>query len=147
MAQKSGFFWDAAPDPVFVDGMKIYLRLTMDALYALMVEEAPNVERYMRESVEWEDFSSVGKEYLRASPFRDDDALRVGIVAYYDEELYRQFNPNQDPNFSIGLYHERLIGTRGGGVISVILPHPGSSHTALLDEAVRIMDMVHGMYF
>lgn len=133
------FTWDRAPDDVFPAGFDAYVDRLMDALYAIMVEEAPRVQQFMRDNATWHDDHDTGREYLKAAPFRSDTAYKVGIVAYYDLMAYRQKNPKQDPKFDFGVAHETWTFSKMG-VIAIILPR--RPNTVLGEEAARVWDRV-----
>lgn len=135
------FEWVTPPDAVFPEGMDRYGKLVMDALYTVMVEEAPMVQQFMRENAPWHDSCMPGREYLLAVPFRDDMNWKVGIVAYYDLAVYRAKCPEPKENWAIA--HETYT-FKHAGVISIILPR--RPNTVLGDEAPRIWDRVRALF-
>lgn len=135
------FKWIGSPVEVFNEGMALYIKTTMDALYAMMEEEAPKVQAFMRLSASWQDDCMPSREYLKAVPYRDDADLVVGILAYYDEEEYRRQCP--EPEFDWGLVHE-LFTFPKAGKISVILP--GDSPSLFNDDFPRVWDRVRALY-
>lgn len=137
----SGFQWQTTPDAAFGALMADYQRRIFERLYAIMVEEAPNVERFMRQNARWKDDCMPGREYLRAFAWRDDEALQVGITAYYDLALYRQNCP--EPEWDWGTAHETKF-FKWVGKISVILP--GDNPSVLVDEAQRIWQRIQAEF-
>lgn len=135
------FRWLDAPDPTFTDGYVRYVNRVRDTLYAIMVEEAPNVQMFMRLTAPWHDDCMPGREYLKAEPFFDSRTGRVGIMAYYDIDLYVRNCP--EAKFDFGIAHETYTFPHAG-VISIILPRrPG---TVLGDEAPTIWDRVRALF-
>jgi hypothetical protein len=135
------FKWTTSPDVVFVEGMQRYRETTMDALFALMEQEAVRCERWMRDNAVWHDDCMPGREYLKAVAFRDDAALQVGIRAYYDHELYMS-KCRQKP-FPFGIMHE-LWTFPQAGVISIIVPRRNPS--VLGEFAAEVWDKVRALY-
>ena len=124
-------------------GFRAYLTAIVDALYAIMVEEAPQVEAFMRANAVWEDNHDLQRTYLRAVAYRDDSRYEVGIIAFYDMEIYKQKNPKQDPRFEFGIVHETYTFPQAG-IISIILPR--RPNTVLGEEADRIWDRVRQVF-
>lgn len=137
------FKWIDPPDVVFMAGWERYVNRVIQAMYAIMVDEAPQVEQFMRQNATWHDSHDPSRSYLKAVPFLDLQNHQTGIVAYYDLALYSQFNPKQDPQFEFGIFHEILTFPHAG-IISIILPR--KSMTVLGDEAPRIWDRVRALF-
>jgi hypothetical protein len=114
----------------WVDGARDYRTLVMDELFQIMVEEAPNVENWMRTNALWKDGCMPDLEYLRALPYRDDSELTVGIVAFYDKELRDLNCPDQDVEFDMSIIHEFREYVRGG-VISILNPRMSAMYGSL----------------
>lgn len=138
----SGFVWEKSPTEVFIPGYAEWTKQVFDALYRIMVEEAPLVEQFMRRNARWQDDCMPGREYLRAIPFRDDDKWEVGIVAFYDLEVYRANCPEAE--FDWGIAHETKR-FQWVGKISVILPD-GGNPSVLGDEAKRIWARIEALF-
>lgn len=117
----------------WVDGARDYRTLVMDELFQIMVEEAPNVENWMRTHALWNDECMPGKEYLRALPYRDDSELTVGIVAFYDKELYDLNCPDQDVTFDFSIVHE-FKDYAEAGKIAILNPRLAGGGVTVFDE-------------
>lgn len=138
---KASFQWETPPSPFFSTYTTAYGRMIMDAIYEICVEEAENVQAFMRANAVWKDSCMPGREYLKARAIRDDDAWEVGIDAYYDHELYLSRCPQ--PPFPFGIAHETFTFAKVG-IISIILPR--RANTVLGDEAPRIWDRIRALF-
>lgn len=139
---KARFWWDANDPPhTFPRGMANYTATMMDTIYAICVEEAENVQAFMRLNAVWKDSCMPGREYLKARAIRDDAAYLIGIEAYYDHELYLSRCPQ--PPFPFGIAHETYTFEKAG-VISIILPR--RQNTVLGNEAPRIWDRIRALF-
>lgn len=136
------FQWSTSPVDAFNAGIEAYAKQVMDALYAVMVEEADNVQAFMRANAVWTDDCMPGREYLRAVAFRDDENYRVGITAFYDLDVYRANCP--EPEWDWGIAHETYT-FKYAGDISIILPN-GSNPSVLGDEAPRIWQRIEALF-
>lgn len=135
------FQWNVTPKDAFNALMADYARRIEDAIYQIMVEEAPNVQQFMHQNAVWQDDCMPGREYLRAEPFRDDAAKEMGIRAFYDLNVYRQHCP--EPEWDWGIAHETYTFKKAG-TISIILPR--RSPSVLGDEAPRIWQRVQALF-
>lgn len=110
----------------WLEGFRKYQVLVMDELFAIMQEHAGYTEQWMRQNAPWEDECLPDKEYLRAVAFRDDKRKVVGIIAFYDMNLYNERCPDQDPTFDFSFEHEFRDFTEAG-VVSILNPNLGLS--------------------
>lgn len=135
------FEWETPPSAVFTKGFRRYQQDVMNAIYALAVTEAGEIQQFMRDNAPWEDDCMPGREYLKAEAFRDDNALMVGIVAWYDEALYIQNCPQQP--FPFGFAHE-LYTFKNAGIISII--NTRRTPNVLGDRARIFFDKVRALF-
>jgi hypothetical protein len=135
------FQWQTSPTEAFGALMKAYQQDILNRLYALMQQEAPLVEQFMRDNAPWIDNCMPGREYLKAFAWKDDDSFQVGITAYYDIDLYVQNCPEKP--FDFGVAHETFTFPKAG-VIAIILPR--RPVTVLGDKADEIMDKVRALF-
>ena len=117
----------------WVKGTEDYVQLVIERLYAIMVREAPMVEQWMRVNALWNDECMPGKEYLRALPYRDDARNVVGIVAFYDQELYNRNCPDQDVTFDFSIEHE-FKDYVNAGKIAILNPKLSGAGVTVFDE-------------
>jgi hypothetical protein len=110
----------------WLEGYRKYQALVMDRLFSIMVEHAALTEQWMRINAPWEDSCLPDKSYLRAVPYRDDRRKVVGIVAFYDMQLYNERCPDQDVTFDFSFEHE-FKDFADAGAVSILNPSLGLS--------------------
>lgn len=134
----------------WVIGVRDYRKQVMEAVYEIMVRHAPKVQTWMRENATWDDECLPGKDYLKCIPYRDDARSVAGVIAYYDEDYYRELCPGQDITFSFSAKHE-LKEFVEAGKIGILSPTLNSELTVFgepfHDIWFEVLELFEGVAF
>lgn len=110
----------------WLEGFRAYQAQVMERMFNIMQRHAVLTEQWMRLNAPWNDECLPEKEYLRALPYRDDARHIVGIVAFYDMNLYNERCPDQDVTFDFSFEHE-FKDFAEEGVVGILNPNLGLS--------------------
>ena len=108
--RKSGLNWDKGltPGKLFDGAAEKYAGVLNDAVYRMMVTEAPGVQEVLQQVGAWDDNKAEGGDYIQVRPYRLADSYDAGMIVYYDFETYRVQHPKEDPDFD--WYKKHLEG-------------------------------------